>query len=240
VLKEPCAPRYPYKLVSSQTEWDEVGAVVDHIRKLRGVDKINMIGWSTGTPRIGGYAAMNPDKVDRIVFLAPAPFFADDEAPKVMPEPGAPTILQTRERLEKERWLADVKCENQIDDPNVRDVMWEALMEEEGLGAKWVPGGLMRAPNRMNFGWRSNVPKIKSPVLILLGEFDNFENRLDTWKNLKVDNKVFVKVACGSHYLQYEKNRTVLHKAAREWLTKGTVMGKANGMLAADANGNIQ
>ena len=27
----------------------------------------------------------------------------------------------------------------------------------------------MRAPNRMNYGWRKTVPQIKAPVLILLG-----------------------------------------------------------------------
>ena len=47
ILKAPCAPHYPYKLVSSQTEWDEVEAAVKHILKIRGVDKINLVGWST-------------------------------------------------------------------------------------------------------------------------------------------------------------------------------------------------
>ena len=42
ILKAPCTPHYPYKLVSSQTEWDEVEAAVRYIRKIRGVDKINL------------------------------------------------------------------------------------------------------------------------------------------------------------------------------------------------------
>ena len=240
VLKAPCAPRYPFKLVSSQTEWDEVEAVANYLMRLRGVKKISMVGWSTGTPRIGGYAAKNPDKVERIVFLAPAPFFADDKPPATFPEPGAPVILQTRERLEKERWLADVKCDGQIDDDSVRDVMWRELMKEEGVGATWVPGGLMRAPNRMNYGWRENVPKIQAPTLIVLGEFDNFERRQDSWKALTVKDKLFVKVACGSHYLQYEKNRKALHAATLEWLRRGTVNGQRSGSLSADATGNIR
>jgi len=240
VLKEPCAPRYPYKMVSSQSEWDEVETVANYLMKLRGVKKISMVGWSTGTPRIGGYAAKHPDKVERIVFLAPAPFFANDKPPATFPEPGAPVILQTRERLEKERWLADVKCEGQIDDDSVRDVMWQELMKEEGIGATWVPGGLMRAPNRMNYGWRENVQKIQAPTLVVLGEFDNFERRQDAWKALSMQNRVFLKVACGSHYLQYEKNRKALHAATLEWLRHGTVMGQKAGSLSADANGSIR
>lgn len=240
VLKEPCAPRYPYKLVSSQTEWDEVEAVVNHSTKLRGVQKVSMVGWSTGTPRIGGFAAKYPDKVDKIVLFAPAPFFASDAAPAKFPEPGAPMILQTRERLEKDRWLADVKCDGQIDDHSVRDVMWKRLMEEDGLGASWAPGGVMRAPNRMNYGWKGNAAKITSPTLILLGEFDNFERRLDTWKGLNVEQKVFIKIACGSHFLQYERNRKVLHEASRQWLQTGAINGKKQGMMSADADGRIQ
>lgn len=240
VLKAPCAPRYPFKLVSSQTEWDEVETVAHHLMQLRGVKKISMVGWSTGTPRIGGFAAKHPDKVERIVFLAPAPFFAQDKPPATYPEPGAPVILQTRERLEKERWLADVKCEGQIDDDSVRDVMWRELMKEEGIGATWMPGGVMRAPNRMNYGWRENVPKITAPTLIVLGEFDNFERRQDAWKALTVNDKVFLKVACGSHYLQYEKNRKALHEASREWLLRGTVKGQKAGTLSADANSVIR
>ncbi len=98
----------------------------------------------------------------------------------------------------------------------------------------------MRAPNRMNYGWRANVDRIRVPTLILLGEFDNFERRLDAWKSLKSEQKAFVKVACGSHFLQYEKNRKVLHEASREWLQKGTVAGRRDGMFAADANGTIR
>ena len=240
VLKAPCAPRYPYKMVSSQTEWDEVDAAVKYILQLRGVKKLHMVGWSTGTPRIGGFAAKNPQLVDRIVLFAPAPFFDSDEPPATMPEPGAPMILQTRERLEKERWLADVKCQGQIDDDSVRDEMWRQLMVQEGIGATWVPGGLMRAPNRMNYGWRKTVPQIKAPVLILLGEFDNFERRHDAWKALTVEHKAFLKIACGSHYLQYERQRKVVVAATKEWLQKGTVNGKRSGYYAADRSGKIQ
>jgi pimeloyl-ACP methyl ester carboxylesterase len=240
VLKAPCAPRYPFKLVSSQSEWDEVAAVVKHLTTTRGVAKVSLIGWSTGTPRIGGFAAQHPALVDKIIYLAPAPFFENDNPPAAYPEAGAPVLLQTRERLEKDRWLADVKCDDQIDDPAIGDVMWRELMKVEGAGANWIPGGVMRAPNRMNYGWRKTVPQIKAPVLILLGEFDNFERRHDAWRALTVKHKAFLKIACGSHYLQYERQRTVVHAASKEWLLHGTVNGKSEGYYAADRSGTIR
>jgi len=239
VLKEPCAPRYPHKMVHSQSEWDEIESAVNYILQLRGVKKLSLVGWSTGTPRIAGFAAKHPDKVERIVFFAPAPFAEKDEAPAVIPEPGAPILLQTRERLEKERWLADVKCQGQIDDDSVRDVMWHELMKEEGIGATWMPGGVMRAPNRMNYGWRANIGHIKAPTLCLLGEFDNYENRFPTWGGLKMDNRAFIKVGCASHFMQYERVRFVLHKATLEWLANGTLEGQRFAELQSDRDGKL-
>ena len=77
------------------------------------------------------------------------------------------------------------------------------------------------------------------PTLVLLGEFDNFEKRREAFEGLAMEKKAFVKVACGSHYLQYEKNRKVVHEASKEWLLHGTVAGKQQGHLAADAEGRI-
>src|SRR5207237_183314 len=39
---------------------------------LRHVDKVDLIGWSMGGPRAGGYAAQHPDKISKMVLLAPA------------------------------------------------------------------------------------------------------------------------------------------------------------------------
>jgi len=45
--------------------------VVDHLRGLRRVEKLNLVAWSQGGPRAGGFAAKNPDKIARLVILAP-------------------------------------------------------------------------------------------------------------------------------------------------------------------------
>jgi pimeloyl-ACP methyl ester carboxylesterase len=239
VLKAVTPPRYPFKLVSSRTEHDEVETVVKFIMDLRKVDKISMIGWSTGTPRAGGFAAMHPDKVDKLVLYGPAPYFPSDTPPNPFPEPGAPMILQSWDRLIQERWENDCRSEGQVEHAEIREVMWKALMQEDGLGAHWTADGrgIMRAPNRMNFGWRANIGQIKAPTLFLLGEFDNYMNRFPTWGGLKMDNRVFIKVGCASHFMQYERVRFVLHKAALEWLASGTVEGQSFGEMQSDRDG---
>lgn len=241
VLKEPCAPRYPFKLVSSRTEFDEIESVVRFITELRGVDRISLFGWSTGVPRSGGFAAMHPEKVDKLVLVAPAPFFPSDTPPDPMPEAGAPTILQTYDYLMRKRWLDDVRCEGQIEDPDIRDAMWRELMAQDGAGATWGAEGIgiMRAPNRMNYGWRANVPKIQAPTLTLLGEFDNYENRRDSWKALRSERRVFIKVECASHFLPYERGRHVTLRSTIEWLRHASIGGVDRGEFTASPDGTI-
>jgi pimeloyl-ACP methyl ester carboxylesterase len=72
LLKAPCAPSYPHALTTIASDWDDVGAAVDYIRALRRVERVSLVAWSLGGPRSGGYAARFPDKVKRLVLLAPA------------------------------------------------------------------------------------------------------------------------------------------------------------------------
>ena len=240
ILKGRTPPRYPFKLISSRTEWDEIETAVDYILALRGVEKLSLVGWSTGTPRAGGYAALHPEKVDRMVLLAPAPFFPSDTPPDPMPEPGAPVILQSYDMLMKRRWENDVRADGQVEHPEVREAMWRELMFQDGLGAEWGPDGVgvMRAPNRMNYGWRANCARIRTPTLILLGEFDNYEKRRDSWKGLASAHKVFVKLRA-SHFAQYERGRHTVHALTEEWLRKGTTGGAATGEFNADWDGKL-
>ena len=71
VLKALCPPTFQGPITHIASDWTDIGAVVDHLRALRRVDKVNLVGWSQGGARVGGYAAQNPSKVNRIVGLAP-------------------------------------------------------------------------------------------------------------------------------------------------------------------------
>lgn len=242
VLKVAASPRYPYKLVSSRSEWDELETVVSFIKTLRKVGKVSLVGWSTGAPRAGGFAALHPDEVDKLVLFGPAAFFASDEPPPQIPEPGAPTILQSREFLLHRRWQDQVRCEGQLEDPEVCNAMWQALMALDEVGARWGPDGegIMRAPNRMNFGWRKNLARIAAPTLVVLGEFDNYAKRLEAWRGLTVEHKLFIRLACASHFIQFERGRHFLYRATESWLKTGAVDGVARGEYASDERGNIE
>ena len=59
-------PRFRYKDARA-----DVAAVADHIRRRRGIDRLCLIGWSWGCATMGSFAAMHPDRVDRLVLFAP-------------------------------------------------------------------------------------------------------------------------------------------------------------------------
>src|ERR1700730_8639205 len=66
-LAQPCSSFYPFPLTTSQLDWDEIDTVVEYIRQRRGVDKVNLICWSVGGPRMGGYAAWPPEEGGNVV-----------------------------------------------------------------------------------------------------------------------------------------------------------------------------
>src|SRR5579863_8575617 len=71
-LSTPCVPSYPHQLTTIASDWNDIGAVVDYIRALRHVGRINMVAWSLGGPRAAGYAAQHPEKLQKLVLLASA------------------------------------------------------------------------------------------------------------------------------------------------------------------------
>jgi pimeloyl-ACP methyl ester carboxylesterase len=91
----------------------------------------------------------------------------------------------------------------------------------------------------MNFGWRSSLARISAPTLYLLGEHDNYARRLESWHALAAPQRMFVRVAGCSHFMQFERARHLLYRATSEWLSEGAFMGNEAGEYAADTAGRL-
>src|SRR5687768_4591828 len=170
VIKAPCEPTYPGQLTNIASDWNDINAVVDHIRKLRNVEKVSMVAWSLGGPRAGGYAAQHPDKVNRLVLLAPA-YNRDAAAePPALPRPG--TVFNTQSRAEFDaNWDRQIGCENQVD-PKVRDVVWAEMIASDPAGATWG-GGVRRAPSTTTWGFnKAMIGGMKTPTLMIAAAND--------------------------------------------------------------------
>lgn len=232
-LAEPCSPVYGHHMTTIASDWNDIGAVVDRVRALRHVERLDLVAWSLGGPRAGGYASQHPEKVRKLVLLAPAyGRTSAAEAPSVVPANGVTFNTQSHDDFTS-GWGRQVGCPDQID-PAAADAVWTAMLESDPVGATWGTG-VRRAPQVTSWGWNSAVvSKVWTPVLAVAGASDKQvppERVRDFITDVGSSEKVFVDLACASHNALWERNHLLLFQASLEWLTKGTVNGTASGTV---------
>jgi pimeloyl-ACP methyl ester carboxylesterase len=233
------APNYPRQLNTIRDDWNEMDTVVDWLRRRHRVRRVSLVGFSAGGPRAGGYAALHPEKVERLVLYAPAPPVEGLEVPR-RTEAGFPMNLQTRSDLEEKRWDPDVRCPGQVE-PGMRDIVWKAIMAWDRVGASWGPaGGVMRYRMATRYGWPPRLAaKVRAPTLVVAGEYDRLAERRSVYELLGARDKVFLGVACASHWMCWEMQHARLHAASREWLAGGRLRGLRRGELRVEASGKF-
>jgi pimeloyl-ACP methyl ester carboxylesterase len=242
-LAKACSPSYPFYLATSQSEWDEIDSVVDYLRANRKVKRVNLVGYSLGGPRMGGYASRHPEKVDKLILDAPVYVStAPSDPPAQVPAPGFPMYLQSYGILQS-RWFPDVHCADQVE-PGIFEIWWGQIMAFDPIGDTWGSRpGIMRVPMRQDWGWNAEfAAKIIAPTLLTTGEYDTTVPSAvvqGLFSDLGTKHKVLIKVACASHFMPMESQRHVLHEASKEWLLHGSVHGIDYGVLSADADGHI-
>jgi len=232
LIPAPCAPSFPHAATTIASDWDDVGIATDYIRALRRVDRINILAWSMGGPRSGGYTALHPEKVSKLVWLAPAYNRGSAAAAPAQPADTAAFNTQSHEEFVA-NWDRQVGCPNQYEQP-VSDAVWSEMLASDPVGATWGTG-VRRAPSTASWGWnQAVVGKIQIPTLMVSGAHDKqvpTARVQELFADLGSTQKVFVDLACSSHNAMWEKNHGLLFKASLEWLTQGTVNGNSQGSL---------
>jgi len=228
----PCAPTYPHAMTTIASDWNDIDGVVNYIRALRHVERVSLLAWSLGGPRAGGYAAQHPEKVRKLVLLAPA---YNRNAPAAPPSaPGAGVAFNTQSRDEfYANWDRQVGCPAQYE-PAVGESVWSEMLASDPVGATWG-AGVRRAPQTATWGWnQAAAAKTQTPTLMIAGQHDK-QVQPDRVRELLADlaspQKVFVDLACSSHNAIWEKNHLLLFKASLDWLTAGTAGGAKEGIV---------
>ena len=227
-----CKATYPGQLTTIASDWNDIDAVVEHIRKLRNVQKVSLVAWSLGGPRAGGYAAQHPDKVHRLVLLAPA--YNRDAASQAPPLPRPGVVFNTQSRAEFDaNWDRQIACDNQAD-PKVREVVWAEMIASDATGAKWGTG-VRRAPSTTTWGFnKAMISTMKTPTLMVAGAHDKQvtpERVRTAFDDLGSADKVLIDLGCASHNAMWESNHLMLFNASLEFLKEGTVNGQRHGAL---------
>jgi pimeloyl-ACP methyl ester carboxylesterase len=233
LIAAPCAPSHPTSITTMGSDWNDIGAVVDHLRALRRVDRVSLVAWSQGGPRAGGYAARNPGKVSRLVVLAPA--YAREgplDAPHSFPAPNGSMTAQSRADFNA-NWDRQVGCPAQYE-PAARDSVWTEMLASDPVGATWGTG-VRRAPSVPTWGFNQTVvAKMQAPFLMIAGAHDKQvlpERVRQLYVDLGSKQKVFVDLACSSHNAMWETNHLLLFRSSLEWLESGKVNGMSEGEL---------
>lgn len=233
LIPAPCSASYPHQMTTLASDWHDIDAVVDRVRAMRHVEKLNLLAWSLGGPRSGGYAAQHPDKVAKLVLLAPAyNREAKADPPAQVPANGAAMNTQSRAEFIS-NWDRQVGCPDQVE-AAARDSVWAEMILSDPVGATWGTG-VRRAPLVTTWGWTTAVvAKMQIPTLMVSGVHDkqvNPERVRELYSDIGSPKKMFVDLACSSHNAMWEKNHLLLFRASLEWLTQGSVQGKQEGML---------
>jgi pimeloyl-ACP methyl ester carboxylesterase len=256
-LVQTCAPSYPFQLTSLQSDWDEIDRVVNYLRQVRNVDKVNLVGWSRGGSRVAGYAARHPEKVERLFLYAPGRYYraSPSDLPAPLPLPGVPSTVLGTADLYKFTWDLNGgtaapftgMCDNQYT-PQIRPVITQTQLDFDPVASTWGTAGARRSPlfptANAAAGWNASFAgQVAVPTLVIRGDLDTSVPAGDIQDLLgdlvAVPQKVFVHVACASHYLLWENQHTTLLGASVEWLLQGTFAGQFNGSFAVDTAGAV-
>ncbi len=213
-----------------------LGAVVEFVSKRRGVDKVNLVGWSWGTAISATYAAENPAKVERLALYAPVHLRQTPSLVQVQGTIGAYRTVPRDAALL--RWLTGVPENKKAD---LIPAGWFDLWADATFATDPKGGGkTLRAPNGVVLDGRDfwsagkmtyDPAKITAPVLLVVAEWDqdtppymanNLFPQLTSakWKRLAMLSE-------GTHSIVLEKNRMLLLRSVQQFLEEAAPAAEA-------------
>lgn len=172
----------------------DIGAAVDYIAKLRGVEKISLLGWSWGTQTTGLFTMDHPDKVNKLILYAMA--WKGNPAGRNRPIP------REQYRINDEAAARSDFIPGQFEADVVERYVKHALAADP------------RSPNGVRVDMPHKAPilhpeKIKVPTLIIYPEKDFLASEAETLEffgKLGTKYKSYAGLPDGGHAIMLEKN----------------------------------
>lgn len=210
-----------------------VGQVVDFIRKRRGVDRIDLMGWSWGTSTMGLYTSTHNDKVNRLVLYAPQWL---SRTPSLIGAGGGAlgAYRSVSRDSAKARWLKGVPEDKQaaLIPPGWFEQWADATFATDEAGAAQSPP-VLRAPNGVVADaqdyWQAGKPlydpgEIRVPTLVIHAEWDadlpSYQAQEYFARLTRAPYRRFVELGEGTHTVMMEKNRMQFFREVAAFLTE--------------------
>jgi pimeloyl-ACP methyl ester carboxylesterase len=171
----------------------DIGAAVEYITKLRGVEKISILGWSWGTQTSGLYTMGHPERVKKLILYAMA--WKGNSAGRNRPIP------KEQYRINDEAAARSDFIPGQFEADVVERYVKDALAADP------------RSPNGVRVDMPHKAPilfpeRIKVPTLIIWPEKDFLATEPETlefFSKLGTSYKSFVSLPDGGHAIMLEK-----------------------------------
>jgi len=212
------APMHSYVTVSN------VERVVDFIRALRRVDKVHLLGWSTGADLEAPlYTIRQPEKVSRLVLFGAGyddPASMEDRK-KQAAEDEAAKVLYSRPSLA--RW-AGLGTKEEFVVPGAFEAYRKAHLASDPKSGEL--GGAVRWPAGRSVDPTLSKPffdasKIRVPTLVIRGDADTWATRENNRRLLDAlgsEVKAYVEIPNAGHFLHFEKTNKQFYRAVEDFL----------------------
>jgi pimeloyl-ACP methyl ester carboxylesterase len=239
-MEEPAGNNQP--VTRSYLALRDVEAMVNHIKRTRGVQKVSLIGWSWGAMMAGYYASLHSENVQKLVLYAPLYSFNDHT--NLGPGSGLqnkrkPTDFNfglgayrvASEAANTARWNGEIPVDNKDEyrDPALPVEFWKACLDTDPTSNSRTPPSL-RAPNGVledSFYQATGRPlwhaaNIYAPTLVIAGQYDTWsfpEDRSGLMRDLVHANaKKSVLIPDATHFVLFEKNRMMFFEEILQFL----------------------
>ena len=205
----------------------DVSAAVDFILKRRGVQKLNLVGWSWGTAIMAGYTVENNAKVDKLVLYAP--LWTLKAPPPISGSGNYRSVPRDPARARGLRGIPNDRQE-EISPTASFDKWWAGNLASDPEGAKRTPP-VVRAPNGVikdiveywgkgKATW--DPAQIRVPTLMILAEWDQ-DTPLYMAQEIfpRLTNAPYRRLEIlseGTHAIVLEKNRMHLIRQVQNFL----------------------
>jgi pimeloyl-ACP methyl ester carboxylesterase len=224
-MDEPAGKNQP--VTRSYQALRDIEAMVNHVKRTRGVQKVTLIGWSWGAMLAGYYASLHSENVNKLVLYAPLynTNLGPGSALQNKRKPYEFNFALGAYRVAAEaanttRWNGEIPVENKDEyrEAAVPAAFWaECLATDPSSNTRNPPS--LRAPNGVledSFYQATgrplwNASNIYVPTLLIAGAYDTWsypEDRDGLMRDLvHAPAKRSVLVPDATHFVLFEKNR---------------------------------
>ena len=214
----------------AQDAVEQIARVVSYILEQTKAPRISIVAHSIGSIPAGLFATQHPELIDRIVFFGPATQRNLETLPGGLPSSSA-AVPQWRFVTVKDQFDRFVQEVPKGHEPVLLDFQsWaQAYLASDPTSSTRDPASI-KVPNGPLAGlidaWTGKLAYdpagIKSPLLVVRGEWDTLNTELDAGWLLTTatssPEKKYVRVAEATHLMLLEENRNALYRATNEFL----------------------